>query len=75
MSCRHGMSNYVQRGFGYAAGWMLFQFVFGAVTAACVGLWMAPANLNPVARRIARGALIVVGIVVLISILGFLGDV
>jgi hypothetical protein len=38
-------------------------------------LWAFTGRLGVISRRIARGALVVVGIVVLISILGFLGDV
>lgn len=57
---RYSLGNSIARGFGYAAGFVLFAFGFGLIRGMTVGLWRWTRQINPVARGIVRTTLIAV---------------
>lgn len=50
-SSGHHRGSALRTGFGFAAGWMLFQFVAGVMAGLTTGLWRATAELSPGWRR------------------------
>ena len=70
MSYYHrGLTNSIQRGFGYAAGFALFSLVAGIVSGITVGMWGWTGQLGPTARWFIRGVLIVGLVVALLMLL------
>ncbi len=70
MSYRRGMSNSIQRGFGFSLGWTAARFFLGLLSAVTAGIWVRTSRINPAARWAVRGLIIFVlaaGILVLVS--------
>jgi hypothetical protein len=61
----------VQRGFGLAAGFFLFNLVAGLVQGVTAGLWAVTEEFSPAVRIILRGVLILVGLAALIAVVIF----
>lgn len=64
-----GMGEYLRMGFGFAVGWLILRVVLGTIVLATIGVWTATGRINPAARWIVRGLLIVAGLAVILAVL------